>query len=212
MVSTDDLGHVTFATPPSWYDAALRAAATVTISLTEIGIGDGLFMTLPASPLYAGETFWVYIFTDSRGYPVNSWRLKLSFDSNALALVRGEVSADFSVPVVTRSSDGASFSSSGLVCGTGCSAEETAAVTGGGIFLMRAQLIVAADAPAGPLAGLGLYAFEVRNYGGGYILEKWDGKALDAPDGPPDPPTPPAHTPFSAHACLPTRHARKHAA
>ena len=44
----------------------------------------GFFLTLPCSPVYAGEDFSGLFFASTDGYPANSWRLKLFFNSSLL--------------------------------------------------------------------------------------------------------------------------------
>ena len=89
---------------------------------------------------------------------------------------RAQVSATFNAPVVTLSDDGVSFSSSGLVCGTACTTQERAQAQGEVIYLMRASLAVRAGIAAGTYDGESLflhpYAFEVLNFGGGFIHDK----------------------------------------
>ena len=87
---------------------------------------------------------------------------------------------------MTVSGDGVSFSSVGLACGTGCSAEQLADVTAQSLYLLSVDLRAAVGTPAGTYGGgsLGLrpYSFEVTNYGGGYILDKVSGSVYDARD------------------------------
>ena len=191
-VASVALGALTLVPPPSWFTPELRSTAAGSTRVAPVGgVAAGLFVTLPISPLYGGvvaETFWANLYVTTLGYAANSWRIKLFFNGSLLEFHTAQASSSFQTPVVTPAADGVSFSSAGLACGSACSPAELAAATGEAIFLMRVQLAVVAGTPAGERQGEELnlypYAFEVKNYGGGYIHDKLGGKAYDARGGP----------------------------
>ena len=185
---TVSLGSVQLVAKPTWYDSRLRSTGQI-VDVAPPGHSDGpgLFVTLPTSPLYAAtETFSAYMYVNTAGFSINSWRVKLYFNTDVLRFVSADVGSLFKPPVASSSVDGASFSSAGLVCGTTCDSQDLAAANGDVVFLLRINLAVRSGvAPQTYMdAALSLYpyAFEVLNYGGGYVHDKVSGLVYDARD------------------------------
>ena len=89
-VASATLGSVTFVAAPLWHDAALRTPSEAVDLVPPSGAAapsvsaSGFYLTLPSSPVYAGEEFSALLFASTHGYPANSWRLKLFFNSSLL--------------------------------------------------------------------------------------------------------------------------------
>ena len=125
----------------------------------------------------APEAFTVELFTVTPSQPANSWRVKLHFDRARFAYVGAEAAEGFKPPVATHGSDGVSFASAGLLCGTGCSAAQLAKATGV-VRLLRVTLRPNPSVAAADLAAW-LFCFELKSYGGGYLVDKQSGGAYD---------------------------------
>ena len=67
------LPSLTIQPQPGWWDAQLRSATAGSgLSAPSDITSGGVFITLPASPLNAGEAFYVYMYAHTGGYSLNS--------------------------------------------------------------------------------------------------------------------------------------------
>ena len=87
------LEGIQFIGQPAWYDPLLRSATVTNARVPPPDFNDtiGLFVTLPTSPVCAGEPFFANVYVDTRGSAANSWRLKIFFNTSLLKFFSVEV-------------------------------------------------------------------------------------------------------------------------
>ena len=179
-VSSVTLPSVTLQAQPSWWDASLRTA-TVGSGLTApsgVASSGGIFITLPASPLYANEVFEVYMYANTVGLALNTWRVRLYFSSTLVQYVSFEQSSLFNSASPSVSSGEVSWLATGVKSTT-----TDAQVTGSAIYLLKIRMRVAAGASAGVYstdAALGLYPRATELISGAAFVENTNGQVFDA--------------------------------
>ena len=153
-------GSLTVVQQPTWYDAGLRSATTgsgLTAPADHGLSGGGIFVTLPVSPVYAGERFDVYLYAHTGGYSLNSMTLSLYYSSTLLQYVSYAQTSHFNGAVFDRSQAGRL---AWVITGRSNSAS-AGDVTGTAIYLMRVTMQFSSGTAAGSYGStlLGLYPF-----------------------------------------------------
>ena len=181
-VASVTLPSLTLQGQPGWWDASLRTA-TVGNGLTApsgVGSSGGVFITLPASPVYAGEDVEAYMYAHTAGLALNTWRARVYFSSTLVQYVSFEQSSLFN-------SASPSTSTSGEVSwlATGVKSTTTdAQVTGSAVYLLKIRLRVASGVAAGSYGSstLALFPRATELISGAAFVENADGPVFDNRD------------------------------
>ena len=149
-LDTQQLGTLTLLAQPTWWDAALRSA-TVGSSLSAppglSGTG-GVFMTLPTSPVHAGESFFAYMYADTASLSLVAWRVRLYFSSSLVQYASFAQNAQFNSASSNEASGEVSWLATGIKSTT-----TNLQVTGSAIYLMRITLSFKSSVAAGTYTG-----------------------------------------------------------
>ena len=172
------LPSLTIHAQPSWWDSGLRSA-TVGSGLSapaDMSSSGGIFITLPISPMFAGEAFHVFMYASTAGLSLNTWRVRLYFSSSMLSYVSFEQSSHFNSATPSTSSDAVSW----LATGTKSTVHETQ-MTGSAIYLLKVRMRVGGAVDAGTYSGneLGLYPRAIELISGAAFLQNTDGYVFD---------------------------------
>ena len=150
---------------PAWWDSSLRSSTTgsgLSIPTGTSGLeSGGIFMTLPASSVYASEAFDVYIYASTGGYSLAALGIQVSYSDSLLECAGScsssfTQSSDFNAATMTSTAGRLVFSITGVASST-----EAADTTGTAIFLFKVRLRFKSGVGAGKYDGttLGLYPF-----------------------------------------------------
>ncbi|KAL1504693.1 hypothetical protein AB1Y20_008472 [Prymnesium parvum] len=145
IVATAQLGSVTLYSRPSWWDAGLRSSTVGNGLSAPSGASassGGVFLTLPASPVHAGESFDVYMYAHTGTFALDTWRVRLYFSS--LYVQYSSYAQNVQFNAATISAPPHTTSASWLATGRGqaCTPFELTNVTGTAIFLLRITMSV----------------------------------------------------------------------
>ena len=181
LVSAVTAGAVTLYAKPSWWDAALHTA-TVGSGLsapTGVPSGGGVFISLPTSPLHAGEGFEVYMYAHTAGLSLTAWRVRLYFSSSYLQYSSFSQNTHFNSASSSVSDGEVSLLATGIKSTTA-----NAEVTGTAIFLLRITMSLPPGVVAGTIGGdtLGLYPRATELISGAAFVQDADGKVFDGRD------------------------------
>lgn len=192
------IGNVRLHSPPGWFPLRQAGLADPNRPLSSLPPGippASVFATLPLSPVWNGvppsghgfdsppasaEPFSALLYGATGGQPLHSWRVKLHFDTHLFTWEGADVAPAFKPPVVTQSVDGVSFASAGLACGTACSPAQLLSATGAAVPILSVRLRPRSGVDASSRLRLFPFAFELRSYGGGYIVDRQRGPVLGA--------------------------------
>ena len=181
VVSTD-FPSLTVHAQPSWWDAGLRAATVGNGLSAPAGLSSrgGVFITLPASPVYAGEDFYAYMYAHTAGLALTTWRVRLYFEGALLEFVAFEQSDDFNTASVSALSGEVSWLANGIKAATA-----DTQVTGSAIYLLRARMRLASGASDGIYASstLSLYPRATELVSGAAFVQEVNGLVFDGRDG-----------------------------
>ena len=180
-VSSVSLPSLTLHVQPSWWEAALRTA-TVGNGLAApfgAGVGGGVFVTLPASPLHTGEEFSVFMYAHTAGLSLNTWRVRLYFESSLLDYRSFGQSSHFNSATPSASSGEVSWLATGVK-----STVTDAQVTGSAIYLLAIRMRVHDGVTPGTYRGgeLGLSPRATELISGAAFVQNVDGQVFDGRD------------------------------
>ena len=108
----------------------------------------GVFVSLPASPVHAGEEFSVYMYAHTAGLSLNTWRVRLYFGSSVVSYLSFEQSSHFNSASPNPSAGEVSWLATGLK-----STASEAQVTGSAIYLARVTMRVRSGVAGGSYGG-----------------------------------------------------------
>ena len=167
---------------PSWWDAELRST-TVGSGLsapTGVTSSGGVFVTLPVSPLHAGENFDVYMYANTASLSLSTWRVRLYFSSSTASYVSFTQSAHFNSATSSESAGEVSWLATGIKPTT-----TQAQVTGSAIYLLKIRMHVEGAVVAGTYSGseLKLYPHATELISGAAFVQGADGQVFDGRDG-----------------------------
>ena len=180
VLATANLGLLMLIPQPSWWDRTLRTA-TVGSGLsapTDSG-GGGVFVTLPVSPVHAGESFYVYMYADTATLSLNTWRVRLYFSSDYIQYDSFVQSGHFNSASPSPSMGEVSWLATGVKSTTVASH-----VTGSAIYLLRASLSVKPSVAAGTYNGdiLNLFPRATELISGAAFVQAANGQVFDSRD------------------------------
>jgi hypothetical protein len=151
-----------------WYDTAAATTATGVVSTAYFGVtvassntfnvtlsrgamrpaitAAGMYMALPESPRYPGDTMEpLTVYAHTGGFALSSWTLTCSYNSTMLAFASYTADAKFNAPTANTGTAGmVSFSVTGKSSST-----TDAAVTGTAISVLQVSFQVRSTAPGG---------------------------------------------------------------
>ena len=170
-----EAGVISLAAQPAWYT-----------NLAAVLPSAGAFAALPASPVYAGESFTVRLFAHTGGNQLESWSVWLEFDSALVEYVEHTQSALFNGvsfrqdPLGAEGSDGLdqrlTFSAVGKQ-----DSSSAADVTGADVPLLSVTLRMGASVPVGAHAELiRVVARQLINSGSKTFVEGRPGVVVDS--------------------------------
>ena len=163
---------------PSWWDATLRSA-TIGNGLSAPGVTSigGVFATLPVSPLRAGDAFDVFIYANTAGLSLNTWRVRLYFSSALLGYLYFSQNSDFNSATLSASPGEVSWLATGVK-----STASNGDVTGSSIYLLRVSMVVLSSTTPGQYDGdrLGFYPRATELISGAPFVQDTNGEVFDA--------------------------------
>ena len=178
LVDSVTAGTLTLNAVPSWWDAALRSTTVGSGRSAPAGVpsGGGVFVSLPTSPVHAGEVLDVFMYAHTNALPLTAWRVRLYFSSSHLAYDSSAQNAQFNSASSSVSTDEVSWLAAGLKSTT-----SNADVTGTAIYLLRVRVRVLDSVAAGTYDGatLGLYPRATELISGGAFVVDLDGSVFD---------------------------------
>ena len=79
--SSVSVGALTLNARPIWWDAALQSSTVGNGLSAPAGVPStgGIFISLPTSPVHAGESLRVYMYAHTAGLSLSAWRVRLYF-------------------------------------------------------------------------------------------------------------------------------------
>ena len=151
--------RLTLAQQPAWFDAALRSSPPGTqrplTAPVDLGLDHGgVFLSLPTSPVYAGESFDAYMYAHTGGYALSSMTVELHFSPFLLEFISYGQSADFNAAVFSQYNGRLAWVITGRA-GT----VPAEAVTGSAVFLVRVSMRFKAGTAPSTYAGSTLNLF-----------------------------------------------------
>lgn len=171
--ATSGKGDCTGSVPSSWFSNSTSSTASATVSASYSGTGvvatsspfsitlsrspvrasiaaAGMYLSLPASPRYRGDTVGpLTVYAHTGGYALSSWTLTCTYNSTVLTYASYVSDSKFNAPTANTATAGTlSFAVTGKSSGTA-----DAAVTGTAISLLQVSFTVASAAPGGVSAG-----------------------------------------------------------
>ena len=80
LIATAPIGQLTLNARPSWWDASLQSSTVGSGLSAPLGVsGGGVFISLPISPVHAGERFHAHMYAHTAGLSLSAWRVRLYF-------------------------------------------------------------------------------------------------------------------------------------
>ena len=181
VLATANLGSLVLSPQPSWWDQALRTATLGNGLSAPVGVEStgGVFVTLPTSPVYSGESFNVYMYADTATLSLNTWRVRIYFSSDYLQYDSFVQSGHFNSASPSPSSGEVSWLATGVKSTTVASD-----VTGSAIYLLQVRLSVKSSVAAGTFSGdsLGLYPRATELISGAAFVQDSNGQVFDSRD------------------------------
>ena len=176
------IGELSLNAKPSWWDAGLRTATVGNGLSAPAGLSSngGVIISLPASPVYAGERFFAYMYAHTSGVSLSAWRVRLYFSSSYLQYSSFSQNTQFNSASSSISTGEVSWLATGIKATT-----SNAEVTGSAIFLLRIELSFFSSVAAGAYNGddIGLYPSATELISGGTFAQDVDGQIVDGRDG-----------------------------
>ena len=178
VIATASAGQLRLSPHPSWWDHRLQAATVGNGLSAPAGVDDdtGVFLTLPVSPVHAGEQFVAHVYASTARLPLTAWRVRLYFSSSVLLYASFSQNGHFNPASSSVSAGEVSWLATGIKSTTA-----QADVTGAAIFLLRLVLRVAPSVAAGTYSGaaLALYPRATELVSGDAFLRDRDGVVFD---------------------------------
>ena len=176
------VGVLTLNALPSWWDAALQSS-TVGSGLTAptwVPSTGGIFVSLPTSPVYAGESFRVYMYAHTAGLSLSAWRVRLYFSRSLLAYASFSQNGHFNSASSSMLPGEVSWLATGIKSTT-----SNSDVRGTAIYLLSASLSFLSSVTAGSYGGtaLGLYPRATELISGAVFVQDSNGQVFDGRDG-----------------------------
>jgi hypothetical protein len=167
---------------PDWWDASLRTATLGNGLIAPAGVDNSgaVFLSLPVSPVHPAEAFAAYMYVNTAGLPLNTWRVRLYFGNALLDYLGFEQSTHFNAASASTAVGEVSW----LVTGR-ASSSTASQVTGGAVFLIKINMRVNNGIAGGVYEGsaLALYPRATELISGGAFAQNTDGMVFDARDG-----------------------------
>ena len=181
LIATAPIGQLTLNARPSWWDASLQSSTVGSGLSAPLGVsGGGVFISLPISPVHAGERFHAHMYAHTAGLSLSAWRVRLYFGSRYLQYSSFSQNGQFNSASSSASAGEVSWLATGIKSTT-----SNADVTGTAIFLLRIELSFGSGVGSGTYDGSTLDVFPraTELISGAAFVQDVDGGVFDGRDG-----------------------------